>query len=113
MRQLGCFSLVFFLWATCALTNNCLFAAQLIRGPYLQAATASGITVRWRTDVPTESILLYGTHSSDFPPTSDLALTNEHVVRLSGLRAATKYFYAVGSRTEILAQGPECQFTTA
>ncbi len=114
MRPFGRFSLVFFLFgATCAPIHGWLLAAQLVRGPYLQAGNPDCITIRWRTDVPTESVVLYGTHSSDFPPASDLTLTTEHVVRLTGLTPATKYFYSIGSQTKILAQGPLCQFVTA
>ena len=35
--------------------------ALLLRGPYLQSATPSSIVIRWRTDVPTDSTVLYGT----------------------------------------------------
>jgi hypothetical protein len=97
----------------CILTSSRLLAAQLMRGPYLQAATSDGITIRWRTDVPTKSVVFYGTHSSDFPPATDATPTNEHVVRLSGLAAGTKYFYSIGSETQMLAQGPDCHFVTA
>jgi hypothetical protein len=92
MRQIGCFSLVFFLGATCAPLTSRLLAAQLVRGPYLQTPSSDCITIRWRTDVPTESVVIYGTHSSDYPVASDPTLTTEHAVRLSGLTPATRYF---------------------
>jgi hypothetical protein len=63
--------------------------------------------------VPTESVVNYGTHNSDFPPANDATLTTEHAVRLSGLTPGTRYFYSVGSGTEMLAQGPDCRFVTA
>ena len=31
------------------------FAVTITRGPYLNTPTASGITIRWRTDAPTSS----------------------------------------------------------
>lgn len=113
MRQLGCLSLVFILGFVSAPLSRDLHAAQLVRGPYLQAVTPDAITIRWRTDVPTDSRVNYGTHSSDFPPNTDATLTTEHIVRLSGLTPATRYFYAIGSQTEILAQGADYRFVTA
>jgi acid phosphatase type 7 len=113
MRRLGWLSLVFILWLACGRITNGLQAAQLVRGPYLQAQTSDSIIIRWRTDVPTESVVNFGTHSSDFPVAFDPTLTNEHIVQLSGLAPATRYFYSVGSMTELLAQGPSCRFVTA
>jgi hypothetical protein len=112
MRRFGWLSLVFILGVACGQIPNGLQAAQLVRGPYLQAATSQSIIIRWRTDVPTESVVNYGTHSSDFPPSINPTPTTEHIVQLSGLASATKYFYSVGSQTEILAQGPSCRFVT-
>ena len=36
--------------------------AQVVRGPYLQIGTATGIIVRWRTNVPATSAVRYGLH---------------------------------------------------
>jgi hypothetical protein len=113
MRRFGWLSLVFILGVACGQIPNGLQAAQLVRGPYLQAATPQSVIIRWRTDVPTESVVIYGTHSSDFPPSIDATPTTEHIVHLSGLAPATRYFYSVGSQTEILAQGSDCRFMTA
>jgi len=113
MRRFGWLSLVFILGVACSQIPNGLQAAQLVRGPYLQAATSQSVIIRWRTDVPTETVVNYGTHSSDFPASIDPTPTTEHIIQLSGLAAATKYFYSVGSQTEILAQGPSCRFVTA
>ncbi|WP_373515852.1 hypothetical protein [Persicitalea sp.] len=40
---------------TLCLAVTDLAAQNVIRGPYLQRPTADGITVRWRTDTPTDS----------------------------------------------------------
>ncbi len=37
-----------------------VFAANLERGPYLQIATPTSITIKWRTDVQTDAIVRYG-----------------------------------------------------
>jgi len=115
MRQLGCFSLIFLLGSTCAPLNGGLRAAQLVRGPYLQAATSDGVTVRWRTDVPTGSVVMYGTHSSDFPPASDPTPTTEHAVRLSGLSPATRYSIPLAPRQNYLPRDrlPVCNDSQA
>jgi hypothetical protein len=113
MRRFGWLSLVFILWLAGSPFTNGLHAAQLVRGPYLQAPNSDSIMLRWRTDIPTESVVNYGTHSQDYLPVVDLTPTNEHVIRLTGLTPATRYFYGVGSLTELLAQGPGCRFVTA
>jgi predicted MPP superfamily phosphohydrolase len=75
----------------------------LTRGPYLQVGSQTGVTLRWRTDVPTNSRVKWGTVFGTYPNTVDsLALTTEHIVRISGLTADTKYFYTIGSTTQTL-----------
>jgi hypothetical protein len=74
-------------------------AAQTVtRGPYLQIPTPSGVVVRWRTDVPTDSRVSIGAApgalSTDF---DDATSTTEHEVQISGLTADTRYYYAIGT----------------
>jgi hypothetical protein len=111
MKRSIALSLVTLIGCTSSQIVNGLRAAELLRGPYLQAATADGITLRWRTDVPTRSMVGYGTNSLSLVST-DETLTTDHVMRLSGLTPRTKYFYSIGSGTQRLAQGPDCQFAT-
>lgn len=90
------------------------WATELRRGPYLQMPTPHTITIRWRTDVPTESVVLYGftTNSLTFTVTNPTP-TNEHIVSLSGLTPATTYYYSIGTTNQTLAAGIECRFVTA
>lgn len=89
-------------------------AAELLRGPYLQIPTTESITIRWRTDVPTESVVWYGLETNNLQfSASEATLTNEHIVKLSGLTPATQYFYSVGSVTQTLALGIDCRFVTS
>jgi hypothetical protein len=75
----------------------------LTRGPYLQMGSQTGVTLRWRTDVPTNSRVKWGTTFGTYSNTVDsLALTTEHIVRISGLTADAKYFYTIGSTTQTL-----------
>jgi len=82
--------------------------ASVRRGPYLQRGSDSSIVVRWRTNVASDSLVSYGVCSpgeplslTDFQP--DSTVTTEHVVTLQGLSPDTRYCYAVGSSSQILA----------
>jgi len=89
-------------------------AAELLRGPYLQVPTSESIIIRWRTDLPTDSIVLYGLETNNLSTSvTNSAATNEHIVRLHGLNPATRYFYSVGSTTQTLASGPTYKFVTS
>jgi len=94
--------LIFFVFLTPALVS----AEELTRGPYLQTGTEEGVTIRWRSDEPTDSKVEYGNAPGNL---SQSAVTGEsvtdHVVTLTGLDAGTIYFYNVGSTTQVLAGG--------
>ncbi|MBA3515423.1 MAG: fibronectin type III domain-containing protein [Pyrinomonadaceae bacterium] len=77
--------------------------ASVTRGPYLQTGTPTGVIVRWRTNVATDSRVRYGTALGSLTSNSDNAtLTTEHEVTISGLLPATQYFYSVGSTAQTL-----------
>ncbi len=87
---------------------------RVTRGAYLQVGTPTSVIVRWRTAVPTTSVVRYGTA----PDRLDQIATGpgrfrEHVVPLSGLTPDTVYYYSVGTRTGALQGGPESFFRTA
>jgi hypothetical protein len=82
--------------------------ADLLRGPYLQMATPTSMTVRWRTNVYDRSRVKYGLASDNLDMhTDDSTLVNEHIVTLRGLKPATKYFYTVGNLADTTLQGNE------
>jgi hypothetical protein len=89
--------------------------ACVLRGPYLQRGTADGVVVRWRTGTPSDSRVSFGFAPNALTQsTSDATSTTEHEIALSGLAASTKYFYAVGTSTNVLVGGdPEHYFVTA
>ena len=61
----------------------------ITRGPYLQKTTTSGITVRWRTDVATDSRVQYGAAPGSLTNmVDDLSSTTEHIVAISGLSSS-------------------------
>jgi 3',5'-cyclic AMP phosphodiesterase CpdA len=89
-------------------------SAVLLRGPYLQSGTPSEITVRWRTDAPTESRVRFGLNPDSLNgEVVDGSPTAEHAVRLTGLTPDTRYYYAIVSGNTDLARGPGYSFTTA
>jgi hypothetical protein len=77
--------------------------AELVRGPYLQLATHESISIKWRTDEPTDSVVRYGTTLTLLNTTEDEQLTTEHDVRLTDLAPNQKYFYQIGSSLEVLS----------
>ncbi len=98
--------LFLFLTLYCAFVN--LFAQNVVRGPYLQNPTASSIIVRWRTDSPTDSRVVYGVAQQSLNLTkSDTTKTTEHIVVLGGLNANAKYFYRIGNSSTLFTASSE------
>ena len=98
-------------WAVALCDSNIALAQTVTRGPYLQLGSATGVVIRWRTDVPTDGRVRYGASPS--------ALTNiagpstvrtEHAVRLTGLTPDTLYYYSIGNTTQVLAGGDSSHF---
>jgi acid phosphatase type 7 len=114
VKRLTYLSLLFFAWFVCDGIYQTSRAVELTRGPYLQSATSTSIVLRWRTDLPADSQVQYGseTNKLSFTASEPTPGTN-HVVLVSGLSAATEYFYSVGSATQTLVMGPEYRFVTA
>lgn len=78
--------------------------ASVTRGAYLQMGTANAMTVRWRTNIATDSRVQFGTtQGSLVSAQTDATPTTEHEIRLTGLAPNTKYFYSIGSTTQVLA----------
>src|SRR5882724_2488250 len=96
-------------------TTGLLQAQTLTRGPYLQAGKQDSITIRWRTSSATNSKvtwgILFGVYTNSF--TQDVATpVTEHIVRIGGLFADTKYWYTIGSTTTTLQQTNTNYFLT-
>ena len=91
-----------------------VFAQTIIRGPYMNLATETGIIIRWKTDVATDSKVSFGTVPGNLDRFAAVeVVTNEHIVQLSGLTANTKYFYSVGSTSQTLQADTNNYFKTA
>jgi len=89
-------------------------ALVVTRGPYLQSGTATSIVVCWRTDVPTDSRVRFGTVPDALTASaSDVSLVRDHAVVLTGLKPATAYWYRVGTAAATLAGDASHRFVTA
>ncbi|MBL0012205.1 MAG: metallophosphoesterase family protein [Flavobacterium sp.] len=86
---------------------------NITRGPYLQLGSTDGVTIRWRTDVATDSKVTWGTTFGIYPDSIvNSSLTTEHSVRISPLLADTKYYYTVGSSIYTLQSDISNNFIT-
>jgi hypothetical protein len=95
------FTVVFAFWLV---SYADLFPQEVTRGPYLQVGTPNSVIVRWRTNVATNSQVRFGTALNNLNASVGTpASTGEHEVEVDGLAANTKYFYAVGTSSQVLA----------
>jgi subtilisin family serine protease len=84
----------------------------------VSGVSASGATVTWTTDEPSDSLVNYGTSEELGSPAQDAAMVTSHSVTLSGLSEETKYYFEVAStdawdNTETDDNGGVCYtFTT-
>lgn len=81
---------------------SCIFALTIFAqvnvtvGPYLQSPTQTSIKIMWRTDSLCNSKIMYGTTPGNLTQTvTDTALVNRHNIKITGLTANTRYYYAV------------------
>jgi hypothetical protein len=78
--------------------------SDVIRGPYLLMNTNSAMTIRWRTNSPSDSVVKIGSAVGALTNTiTEPAITTEHEVRVTNLLPDTKYFYAIGSTATTMA----------
>jgi hypothetical protein len=99
---------------TATVGTNPAAAASIIRGPYLQVGTSSNIIVRWRTSTETDTLVRYGTTLASLNKgVTNYALEIDHEIQLTGLLPDTKYFYAIGVSTQLLAGDAGYFFVTA
>ena len=77
-------------------------AATLTRGPYLQCGTPASVVVRWRTLEATDTRIEWGIQAGALTSgLSDPALTTQHEVQITGLGPDTRYWYAIGTSTQL------------
>ena len=77
----------------------------LVRPPYLQLATPTGLVVRWRTDVATEGMVRLGPSPDSLSTAVSGGCTTEHQIGIDGLTPAPRQYYAVAGDAQTLAGG--------
>lgn len=89
--------------------------SELTRGPYLQKGSPTAITVRYRTNTNTETIVNYGTSLGALDTTvSDEILKSNHEITITGLLPNTKYFYEIANSAGVYEpESNTMYFTTA
>jgi len=88
-------------------TGGTVRVPKLVRGPYMNLATQTGIIIRWRTDIATTSKVRYGTAAGNLTNgVSDTAKKTEHIIQLKNLTPNTLYYYSIGSTAQTF-QGDE------
>lgn len=92
-----------------------MYGYAQVQNPYLQTPTSNSIWVTWQTDLGTESIVEYGSSSTNLNQTvtgtHDAINSNWiwHKVQLTGLAPNTAYYYRVKTGSQI---GPIKRFKT-
>ena len=96
------------------LTGNPIISPSVIRGAYLQILTPTGVIVKWRTNIASDSKVNIGLNLSLLNSSFlDTATTTEHEVVISGLQPNTKYYYNFGSSSSILGGTSNNFFVTS
>ena len=84
---------------------------KVVRGPYVQWVTQTSARIAWWTNIPSKSVVNYGTVTPSVTVTDATPGTGgaagqdqEHVVLLDALTPATAYVYIVGDGTAVSTQ---------
>lgn len=97
------------------LTGNPLSGVpNLARGPYLQVGSDTAITLRWRTDIACSGRVSVGPSNGVYTiaTVDEACATTEHIVRLTGLTADSKYYYQVSTTDGTTLEGTAANFFT-
>lgn len=86
---------------------------ELERVPYLQKATQTSIYICWRTNIPIDSRVIYGTspEALDYEVTSTDFVT-DHFVHLTDLDTHTTYYYRIGNNSVLYEVTAQQKFRT-
>lgn len=85
-----------------------------VREPYLQMMSPNAVTLRWQSEKEFDGVVNYGFKPDQLNNIEKEHVTGEeHEIRLSGLKPATKYFYSAGDGNNTEFKGKEFWFKTA
>lgn len=83
------------------------------RAPYLQMPSSSAMTIRWQSQEKYSGVVKFGMEPGKLYLTqAESTATEEHEIRLSGLKAGTRYFYSAGSEAKADYHGKTFWFKT-
>jgi len=83
------------------------------RAPYLQLPAPDAMTLRWQTAEATLAQVRYGTAPHHLDKNyQGRQVTRQHEIRLSGLQAATRYYYLIEVDGKVLYGGEDYWFVT-
>lgn len=89
-------------------------AQSIVRGPYLQSGNKTEVTIRWRTDIATDSKVQIGTIPGNYTVNiTDNSVATEHIIKVTSLNANTKYYYTIGTTTSTLQGNTDNFFVTS
>ena len=83
------------------------------RGPYLQSLSSSSVVIRWRTNLPADSRVNYGSTWPLSSSVSESIFKTDHAIQISGLLPGTKYYYSIESGNQLLQGNGKNYFKTA
>jgi len=70
----------------------------------LQMGTTNSVIIRWRTNAPTDSRVLFGSDYNNLDrEIVDETEVTEHIMELSNLSPDNKYYYAIGNSGNVMA----------
>ena len=85
-----------------------------MREPYLQMMSSNAVTLRWQSKNKFTGVVHYGTKATQLNKTQHETVANEeHEIRLTNLKPATKYFYSVGDGVKETFKGENFWFKTS
>lgn len=85
-----------------------------MRDPYLQMMSSNAVTLRWQSEKEFVGAVRYGlSHEQLSNIEKETNSDEEHEVRLTNLKPATKYFYSVGDGVKSAFSGKTFWFKTA
>lgn len=84
------------------------------RGPYLQMMSPEAVTIRWQSKKEFAGVINYGTSENNLIHSQrETDVKEEHELRLTKLKPATKYYYSIGDGEAISHKGKDFWFKTA
>lgn len=84
------------------------------REPYLQMMSSNAVTLRWQSENKFSGVIRYGLKVEELNYIQrEARVSEEHEIRLTSLKPATKYFYSIGDGIKDRYKGERFWFKTS